>query len=133
MITPLPRALATQLLLIRTALLAGLLLFGAATWFMQRGQTIVPLPPDRAQLFGYMFIALAVAALGGLFFVRGRLEKGLHGTAAVQQYLTGYAMAEGTALFGGVTWYLGGSVNWYVAGVLLMVAAFQILPIKRES
>jgi hypothetical protein len=132
-IAPLPRPVATQLLLIRTALLAGLLLFGAATWYMQRGRAIVPLAPERAQLFGYTFIALAIAALGGLFFVRSRLEKGVQATAAVQQYMTGYAMAEGTALFGGVTWYLGGSQNWYVAGVLLMVTAFQILPIKRES
>ncbi|HKS04993.1 MAG TPA: hypothetical protein VJR92_01660 [Gemmatimonadaceae bacterium] len=133
MITPLPRALATQLLLIRTALLAGLLLFGAATWYIRRGTTIVPMPADRAQQFGYIFIALAVSALGGMFFVRSRLEKGVEGTAAVQQYMTGYAMAEGTALFGGVTWYMGGNQNWYIAGVLLMVTAFQILPIKRES
>ena len=133
MIPPLPRPLATQLLLIRTALLAGLLLFGAVTWFLRRGEALVPLQPDRAQLYGYVFIALAVTALGGLFFVRGRLEKGVEGTAAVQQYLTGYAMAEGAALFGAMTWYLGGSLNWYVAGVLLVVVAFQILPIRRES
>jgi hypothetical protein len=133
MIPMLPGPAATKLLLIRTALLAGLLVFGGVTWYMRRQPDALVLPPERARLYGYVFVAMAAAALTALFVLRRRLQApgGLTEMAAVQTYIIGYAIAEGTALFGGVTWFLGGSQQWYVAGILLMVASFQVLPVRR--
>lgn len=131
MIPPLPRANATNLLLIRLCLLAGLLVMGAAIWFIRRNPDALILEPDRARSFGWAFIALAVVALAGMFVMRKRLERGGDPQAMLQTYMVGYAMAEGAALFAAVTWYMGGNPNWYVAGVLLMASAFQILPINR--
>jgi hypothetical protein len=126
-----PRATAVRLLLIRTALLGGLLVFGAVTFYLRMQPSAATLPPDRARLLGYVFTAMAVGALAVLFVLRRRLEGGVTEQSALQTYIIGYAVAEGTALFGGATWFMGGHLNWYVAGLLLMVISFQILPIKR--
>jgi hypothetical protein len=81
----------------------------------------------------YLFIGLALAALGGLAAIRSRLATIGETKRLVSLYIVGYAMAEGVALFAGVIWYLGGSRDWFIAGLVLVVAAFQILPVKRPD
>lgn len=131
MIPTLPRADAVRLVLIRSALLLGLLLFGGATWFQHRNGHPVPVPAEQARMYGFVFIGLAVMAIAGLFVLRSRLERTADVKQRVTLYLAGYAIAEGAALFGGATWFLGGDSSTYIAGLILMVVAFQVLPIKR--
>jgi hypothetical protein len=133
MIPALPRPVATQLLIIRTALLAGLLLFGAATWYVQRNGIANAIAPAGERALVYVFIGAAVAALGGMFFLRSRLGATADVKQIVAMYIVGYAFAEGAALLSAVIWYVGGSRDWYIAGLVLMVVAFQILPVRRET
>jgi hypothetical protein len=133
MIPTLPRGQATQLLIIRTALLLGLLLFGASTWYAHRRGTLNLLTPDKAQLFGYIFTALAGTTLAALFFLRARLGTAGDTKQLMSMYIIGYAFTEGTALFGGVVWFLGGSSNWFIAGLVLMIVSFQVLPVRRPA
>jgi hypothetical protein len=136
-IPALPRAAATQVLILRFAMLSGLLLFGAATWFTARQGRVASLEPERATLFAYIFAALAAGALAGMIAIRSRLANQIANSGtpkqAVSLYLIGYAMAEGAGLFGGVVWFLGGSPQLYIAGLLLLAAGFQVLPVRAED
>jgi hypothetical protein len=131
MIPTLPRVEGVRLIIIRSALLFGLLLFGGATWFQHRSGHPVPVPAEQARMYGYVFAGLALTAVAALFFLRTRLERATDVKQQVTVYLAGYAIAEGAALFGGATWFIGGDSNAYMGGLILMVVAFQILPIKK--
>ena len=133
MIPSLPRAVRVQALIIRTAMLAGLLLFGAATWYTLRQGRVAILLPEKARTFGYVFAGLAATAVAGLAYLRLRLETATEPAQLLVFYIVGYALAEGAALFGGVVWFMGGSQAWYVAGLVLMVVSFEVLPVRRED
>jgi hypothetical protein len=120
-----------RLVLIRTAMLLGVLLFGAVTWYLEHDGRLGAIAPERASIFGYVFMALTGMALVALFTIRGQL-KNADETRQMTLHIIGYAVAEGAALFGGVIWFIGGAREWYVAGVVLMVVAFQVLPVRRE-
>ena len=127
----LPRQSAMRLLLIRTAMLLGVLLFGAVTLYLEYEGRLSAIPAERARMLGYVFMALTGMALVALFTIRGRLQSADE-ARQMTLHIIGYAVAEGTALFGAVIWFVGGAREWYVAGVVLMVVAFQVLPVKRE-
>jgi hypothetical protein len=123
---------AVRIIVIRTALLLGMLLFGGATWYTSRQGRVSLLSAERAQLMGWVFVALAACALGAMLFLRSRLEKIADVRQIFATYVVGYAFAEGAALFGGVVWFLGGAREWYVAGLVLMAVSFQILPVRKS-
>jgi hypothetical protein len=133
MIPTLPRADALRLTLIRSAMLLGLLTFGGATWFQHRNGHPTPIPAEQARTFSYVFAGLALMAVAALFMLRKRLERAIEMKQQLTLYIAGYGIAEGAALFGGATWFVGGDGNLFVAGLILMVVAFQILPIKRQT
>ena len=133
MIRPLPRGVAVQLLIIRTAMMLGLVLFGLSTFYVKRNGPLTALTEDRAQMFAYIFIALAALAIGGMILIRTRITATDDVRRVMMHYIIGYALAEAAALFGGVTWYIGGAREWFIAGLIVMVVAFQILPVKREG
>jgi hypothetical protein len=132
MIPALGRIPRLQLLVIRTAMLLGVLLFGAVTWYIKRQEHPAILTPGKAQLFGYIFAGLAFAAVAGLVFLRSRLETTREPGQILVYYVIGYALSEGAAVFGGVVWFLGGAQAWYIAGLVLMVVAFQVLPVEAS-
>jgi hypothetical protein len=113
-------------------MLLGLVLFGISTFYMQRRGKLEVMSVERAQLFTYIFVALVAAALGGLIFIRSRLA-----AADIRRifalYMVGYALAESAALFAGVAWFIGGARELFIAGLVLMIVAFQVLPIRRDS
>lgn len=114
-------------------MLLGLVLFGLSTMYVKgRGNTPV-LPDELARTLSYIFIGFATAALSGMVFIRSRLGTTHDVRRIFLMYIVGYAFAEGAALFGAVTWYIGGGRGWFFAGLALMVAAFQVLPISREN
>lgn len=128
---PLPSGTATKLLLIRTAMLLGVLLFGAVTWYLQRQGSLETIEAGQTRLLTYVFMALVATALATLFALRARLASARDAARQFTLYIAGYAVAEGAALFGGVIWFIGGAREWYIAGLVLMVVAFQILPVRR--
>lgn len=133
MIPTLPRPAALQLIIIRTAMMLGLVLFGVATMYIQRKGPTNAMSDDTMKMFSYIFIAMAVSGLGAMIFIRSRLGAIQDTRKQVSMYLVGYALAEATALFGAVTWYVGGAREWFIAGLVLMVVSFQVLPVKRSA
>ena len=114
-------------------MLLGLVLFGLSTLYMKGRGNVLVLSEERSRVMSYIFIGLAAATLAGMMFIRSRLAMTQEVKHLALMYIIGYALAEGAALFGAVTWYIGGSRDWFIAGLVLMVTAFQILPIRRES
>ena len=133
MIRSLPRPVAVQLLIIRAAMLLGLVLFGVSTFYVKQRKTTAMMTDERAQLFGYIFVGMAGSALVGMIAIRSRLSATTDVKRLTPLYMVGYALAEAAALFGAVTWYIGGAREWFIAGLVLMVVAFQVLPIKRDA
>jgi hypothetical protein len=127
----LARENAARLLVIRTGLLLGVLVFGAVTWYLRRAGSLETIAANVTERLGYVFIAMAVGVIGALFALRMRVQSVTDARQQFALYIAGYAAAEGAALFGGVIWYLGGVREWYIAGLVLMVVAFQMLPIRR--
>jgi hypothetical protein len=114
-------------------MMLGLVLFGVSTMYMKQRGSVTVLSDERAQLFAYIFIALAALAIGGMILIRSRITEADEVRRVMLHYIVGYALAEAAALFGAVTWFLGGAREWFVAGLIVMVVAFQILPVKRET
>jgi hypothetical protein len=114
-------------------MMLGLVLFGLSTMYVKRKGAITALSEERAQLFAYIFIALASMAVGGMILIRTRISETDEIRRVMMMYIVGYALAESAALFGGVTWYIGGAREWFIAGLVVMVVAFQILPVKRDG
>lgn len=114
-------------------MMLGLVLFGVATIYVKRSGDAAAITDERARLFGYIFIGLAATALAGMIFIRSRLGAETEVRRIFAHYIIGYALAESAALFAGATWYIGGSRDWFIAGLVLMVAAFQILPVRRDT
>jgi hypothetical protein len=120
-----------QLLIIRTAMLLGVLLLGVVAWFRHRNGTILALELSTAQVLTYACYGALVATLGLLLLLRSRVA----GAAARTQmlvYIAGYAAAEVTAILGGALWLFGGERVPYLLGLVLMASSFQLLPIPRE-
>jgi hypothetical protein len=130
-VNTLPRPLRLQLLIVRTAMLFGVLAFGAVTWFLQREGVTPSFPPATIARFTGGFYIVGALTLVGLVLVRLGLNK-----ATVDQqkfmYLGGYAATEVVAILGGVIWYTGGDRTWYIVGLVLMAVSFQILPLRRD-
>lgn len=128
----LPPPVRLQLLVARTAMLAGVLALGAAAWFTRRdGAAAATLPPDTLQLLTYGFYGIGALTLVGLVILRTRLS-GASIDAQRAMYLGGYAAAEVVAVLGGAIWFTGGDRTWYIIGLVLMAVSFQILPLSRE-
>jgi hypothetical protein len=127
----LAKPLRLQLLAIRTAMLLGVLAFGALTWFLQRdGRTPALAPETLQRMTSGLYLLLAVV-LGLLLLLRSRVADAAAGTQRLL-YLVGYAAAEAVAIFGGAIWFFGGDRLSYLLGLVLMAVSFQVLPIARD-
>lgn len=126
-------AQATRLRIIRGAMLFGVLAAGAAIWYMRRSGSLTTMEDGTAEGLEYAFIGLAIAAVALLLVLRTRLGAVQDPQKLIPLYMIGYAAAEAVALFGAVIWYAAGASEWYVAGIVLMAASFQILPVGRGS
>lgn len=123
----------SPLLLIRVALLSGVLLFGAVVFFMRRSGDPLPNVPAQAESLAWIGRGLwMVASIGTFLLWRARQQA--ESVAKKQQWsIIGYAMGESVALFGGVVWYLTGTPVWYVPGVLFLAALFFVFPARLSD
>ena len=125
-----PSADAT-LALIRISLLLGVLLFGAVSWFVHRNPSWRPSDADALPVLRRVMLAVWVLAVAALLAVRPRLER-LTGGARRSTLVIAWAIGEGAALFGGVYFYLSGDALSFLGGLVVMMAALLLFPIRRE-
>jgi hypothetical protein len=117
--------------IIRLALIAGVVSFGAVILFVhsQQNWKATTLPPA----VGYAQLACAVVGILAAFAMRGRVAGEPDPAQLATRYVTGWAMGEGAALFGGALFFITGQMQWYLVGLLAMAGAFAVLPIKARS
>ena len=118
-----------QLAVMRGALLTGVLLFGAVTWFMHRGGARAA-DSGTAEALRLLVPALAVGAVVAAFVVRGALAPITDAARRPGLKLLAWAVGEGAALAGGVHYFLSGDPRLYAVGVAAMVATFIVVPAR---
>ena len=123
---PSARSRTARLAVVRMALLAGVLAFGAAVWWARRGQG-APDPsaaPPALRTFG---AAIWIAALAGvvgfwLLIPRARDER-----RRSSYTIFAWAAAEMPAVFGAAYYYLTGDSRWFAAGLTLLVGSLLVV------
>lgn len=120
----------STLRIIRIALLSGVLMFGGIAFFLTqqdggRGD------PEMAQTLQMVNILLLVSAVIGILWVQRRHAAERDPARRTSLNIIGWAMGEATALFGGVHFLLMGSAIPYFVGLVTMLAAFALVPIRE--
>jgi hypothetical protein len=123
-----PAARVRTLGVIRVALLAGVLAFGGVTWLMRR-RGAASAPADVAPL-RVMLIVMWTIAVSGIVTFRVLFGRAHDAARRAQLSIFGWAAGELPALIGGVYYFMTGDAAWYAAGVLLLVAAFVVFPLR---
>jgi ABC-type xylose transport system permease subunit len=116
------------LLLIRFAMLFGVLLFGGVTWYLRRDGSVSPFDPSGAKTLLWVARAvwgLSMAACVILFIV---IRNARSRAQAQTLSLVGWASGEAVALMGGVVWFLTGNTQWYQFGLVYLVLTFLAFP-----
>ena len=129
-----PSASQRPFALIRFALLAGVLAFGAVCWFLveQRGGGPQSgADADSYAVFRYLVPALCLAALGAAIVIRGAVRKARSEEQRNALRLVGWAVGEGAALAGGVHYMLSGDPKLYVLGLFALLASFIVVPLRE--
>lgn len=118
---------------IRVAMMGGLLLLGAVTWFLHRAPDWQPPSPGvagRLAMFGR--ILWAVAGVGLVYLYSRHRDAGQ--PARVSNFaIVAWSVGEALALFGVVFFYLTGVATWYVSGMLAMSITFVAFPPPRAA
>ena len=117
--------------LIRLALIAGVLMFGAVALFVHRQPSwkpgMVPSAIDYA-LLAYAIVAVSIARA-----MRGRVLREPDPQRRASLLIIGWAVGEGAALFGAVIFFVTGQGQWYLLGLLAMLGVFAFLPIRGAT
>ena len=117
--------------LARISLLGGALLFGGMVYYVQSQDGAKPTPTaDVVRQLRYVGYGVWIVAVAGILFVKIRLGETIE-RGSPNLSLIGWALAEATALFGGVYYFATGDYSLWVAGILVMVVSFGLFPVPR--
>lgn len=111
-------------------MMAGVLLFGAVTYFLHRQPGFTPRP--MAPFYGTLMPAFMVASAVGILIFRKRLKDIQDPAKRAEQMLVAYAFGEGAALFGGVYYFMSDDPRWYLIGLFVLLGGFILLPIRHR-
>lgn len=119
--------------LIRVALLAGVLVFGAVTWWLHRGARLeiaaaAELRPLRQA--GAMVWLAAIVTEVALFVLRLRAHD--RDPARVQsQRIMAWSVGEAVALFGAVYYFRSADPQWFVYGLVFFLGVLVVFPARE--
>lgn len=119
--------------MIRAALLTGVLLFGAAVWYVNRSATTPRIDPSAATLFRFAFYPVLLGSIAGVYIVHTMRSRAAGYEGRVSLTVVGWAVGEGAALFGGVIYLLTGDPLPYLAGLILFLGALLAIGIPERS
>lgn len=125
---------AASLPLIRIALLAGVLLFGAVTWWLHRGARIEVVGPAELHTLrraGSVVWLGALLAEVVLFVIRLR-GRTRDQAAQHSQRVMAWAAGEVVALFGAVYYFRSRDPQWFVYGLVFFVLVLLAFPARTD-
>ena len=128
---PSPSQAQTNFGLIGTMLWFGVIAFGAVVFFVHRLGTF-PIRPQPMAL-RYASVAVSVLAVVVVLGLRGGVRQMEDGADRNTKVLMLWAVGEGAALFGGVLYLLTNEAQWYGLGLLSMLTAFVLVPLRRPT
>ncbi|MFN8582211.1 MAG: hypothetical protein U0163_14715 [Gemmatimonadaceae bacterium] len=113
--------------LLRLALLAGVLVFGAVVWQLRRSGGAPPAVSDPRTLLvaGRAIWVAALLGCSALFYL---ILKSRDAVRTRTLSLVAWALGEVTALYGGVVYLLAGTPLFYQLGLGFMVLCFLAFP-----
>lgn len=119
------------LAIIRIAYLGGVLMFGGVTYFLHhQGAWHAEGVPDG---FKYFPVLAVVAAMGGMAVLRPIWARATDVPRRASLTVIGWAIGEGAALAGAVYYFLSDDAQWYITGMLVLILAFFLFPIRSDS
>jgi hypothetical protein len=122
----------TPLHAIRLAMMGGVLLFGAVSWFLtSTPDWASPEPGVADQLRRVATVAWTVAGAAlVVLFVKFRDSD--HPARAGSVAIMAWALGETLALLGGVIFFLTSMSAWYIAGVIALTMTFVAFPARQR-
>lgn len=117
--------------LIRLAMLTGVLMFGAVIVFVHRQPDWKPGTLPSA--LDYALLAYAIAVIPIAMALRPRVMREVDPGRRATLLITGWAIGEAAGLVGAVIFFVTGQGQWYLLGLLAMVSAFALLPVRSSS
>jgi hypothetical protein len=122
----------TALRLVRYAMLAGVLLFGAIAYYQGTNRTPDPDSPTNLTYIGWVGYGLCALAIVGIAVLRQVRERASDTTRTTLS-MVGSALAEAAAMFGAVFMILGGGIGIYALGLVLFLSTWTLLPADPGS
>jgi len=120
--------------IIRFALLAGLLIFGAIAFYMaNEGGMGGAGDEEFFSTLLMVFFGLAAAEGAVMYLIHRRWKQAETFQQKANFSIIGWALAEGLALFGGVILLLGGSTLPYLCGLVFFGVAWMLFPVREEA
>ena len=122
--------------IIRLAMLAGVLLFGAViAWLSRGGRVPVSARPTSAETLAFLRLlapTIAVTAVVAATFLRYVLSRTPDPARGWPLRVVAWAVGEGAALLGGAYWLLSGDSSRYVIGLVALLATFVVVPLRAR-
>jgi hypothetical protein len=124
-----PAGAARTLAIIRIALLAGVLAFGAVVWYLRRsGGASYDVDPRGLRLAGQAIWGVATFGTLIVFLAADRVPAARRPALS----LIAWALGESTALYGGLFWLMLGDPQWYLYGVACLLLTYFIFPVRAN-
>lgn len=123
----------TPAILIRGAMLIGVLLFGGVTWYVRRDGSPPELSRDTLTTLLWVGRGTWLVSMTTCLALFGMLRNARSQKRITALSITGWAAGEAVAIVGGVIWFLTGISKWYSAGLVYFVLALLAFPLKRQS
>ena len=122
-----------HLAVVRLAMLTGILLFGAVSWWTRRsGAPRRPVDAQMAEILAVAPLVGGIVALIAAVLLRralsGERDPRKQGTLRV----IGWATGEMAAMVGAVGYFLTGNVTSYLIGLAVLVFTFIALPLPER-
>lgn len=124
---------AATLVVIRLGMLGGMLAFGAVAWHLTHQPGWRPSLPTGVDAFFYASLGVWAAVTAGLLLLRARVRREADPRRRTPLMVVGWALGEVPAVWGGVYYLLTGNPQRYVTGLLFLVMAFLLLPVRARD